>query len=93
MKLSEDRISHLSHLVLNHLIEEGFVFITEDKEPSVRSRVKKIFTGKLENEDALDERVRKKIASYQRKIPEGSNEWHILYQRFYQEEKSRKGSM
>lgn len=93
MKLSEDRISHLSHLVLNHLIEEGFVFITEDKEPSVRFRVKKIFTGKLENEDALDERVRKKIASYQRKIPEGSNEWQILYQRFYQEEKARKGSM
>jgi hypothetical protein len=92
VRLSQDRISHLSHLILGQLIEQGFVSMAEDDEPSARALIKNIFSEELNKEEALDQRIRKKIASYKRTIPEGSSEWQILYQRFYREEKDRKGS-
>lgn len=91
MKLTADRTSHLSHLILDHLNDDGFIFMAEKDEPAVLRQIKKVFVDELEREEALDEKIRKKIASYQRRIPEGSNEWQILYQRFYQEEKGRTG--
>ncbi len=92
MRLSEDRVSHLSHLILNQLTDQGFVFMAESYEPAARARIKKIFIEGLKREEALDEKVRKKITSYKRTIPEGSSEWHLLYQRFYREEKVRTGA-
>lgn len=92
MKLTDDRISHISHLVLDTLLDQGFIFMAEDREPAVRARIKKVFVEELEKEETLDDKIRKKIASYQRNIPEGSSEWHLLYQRFYREEKARKGT-
>ncbi len=91
MKLSEDRISHLSHLILDHLLERGYLFLAEEREPTIRSRIKRVFHEELEKEETLDLKVRKKIASYKRKIPEGSNEWYLLYRRFYDEERNRSG--
>jgi hypothetical protein len=92
MRLSEERISHLSHLILDQLIEKGDIFVTESKEPTVRTRIKKVFLEQFRKEDEIDDKIRKKITSYKRSIPEGSSEWEILYQRFYKEEMSRKGS-
>jgi hypothetical protein len=92
VKLTEDRISHLSHLILDTLLDQGLIFMAEDDEPAARTRIKKVFVQELKMEGALDEKIRKKIASYQRNIPEGSSEWHLLYQRFYREEKARKGA-
>jgi hypothetical protein len=91
MRLTEDRISHLSHLILNGLVDQGFVFIREIDEGTVRNRIKKVFVEELQIEDAVDDKVRAKIASYKRSIPEGSNEWHILYQRFYNENMGKRG--
>ena len=91
MRLSEDRISHLSHLILNTLIDQGFIFVREMDEGTVRNQIKETFVDVLHLEDAVDDKVRKKIASYKRSIPEGSNEWHILYQRFTKEEMDKKG--
>ncbi len=91
MRLSEDRISHLSHLILDHLLDHDLIFVTEHNEAKVRARIKRVFIEALRQEEALDEKIRTKISSYKRHIPEGSSEWHILYQRFYKEEMDRKG--
>ena len=91
MKLSEERVSHLSHLILDRLLDKGLIFLVEEHEPTCRKGIKRIFLEELEREEALDRRVRDKIASYKRSIPEGSEEWRILYQRFYREEKARSG--
>lgn len=93
MRLSEERISHLSHLILDHLLDEGFLFVTEAEEPALRRKIKAVFLGELSKEDEIDNRIRQKIASYQRNIPEGSSEWNILYQRFYREQMGRTGSL
>ncbi len=92
MRLSEDRISHLSHLILDHLLNQDLLFVTEYDEAKVRTRIKRVFLDELRREEALDEKIRQKISSYKRHIPEGSSEWQILYQRFYKEEMDRKGS-
>jgi len=93
VRLSEERISHLSHLILDHLLDKGFLFVTEAEEPALRRKIKTVFQGELRKEDEIDDRIRRKIASYRRNIPEGSSEWDILYQRFYQEEMGKTGSL
>jgi hypothetical protein len=39
----------------------------------------------------IDESVRRKLQSYSKKIHEGSSEWEILYQKFFEEEAAKKG--
>ncbi len=92
MRLTEDRISHLSHLILNHLLNEDMIFVTEHDEGKVRARIKRVFIEELRQEEALDDKIRHKISSYKRHIPEGSSEWQILYQRFYKEEMDKRGA-
>jgi hypothetical protein len=41
--------------------------------------------------EAIEEKVTKKLESYSKKIYEGSSEWEVLYQKFFEEEASKKG--
>lgn len=41
--------------------------------------------------DSIDEIVRNKLASYSKKIYEGSAEWEVLYSKFFDEEVAKKG--
>ena len=45
----------------------------------------------LQIDDALDARVRRKIESLSRRVPEGSAEWNILYRQYLDEEKQKLG--
>ena len=40
----------------------------------------------LKEDDMIDALVRRKIASLKRGVPEGGNEWDILYRKYYEEE-------
>jgi hypothetical protein len=40
----------------------------------------------LRKEEGVEAAARKKIESQQRKIPEGSSEWEVLYRKYYDEE-------
>jgi hypothetical protein len=90
MFLSEEKISHLSHLILNQLKrEKGCVF--QGDEVQVLREIKKVFSGELKLDEDLDRRVRAKLESYSRRIIEGSSEWNVLYQKTFEEElKKRK---
>ena len=50
------------------------------------AEIKRALDGQRERESKLDEIVRRKIASLSRKVPPGSREWDILYQRYLEEE-------
>jgi hypothetical protein len=43
------------------------------------------------DEEAVDTQVRQKIASQKKEIIEGSEEWDVLYRRYYAEELRRMG--
>jgi len=90
MFLSEEKISHLSHLILDQLKREKGVQFKGD-EVQVLREIKRVFAGELKLEEELDRRVRAKLESYSRRMIEGSPEWNVLYQKTFEEElKKRK---
>ena len=45
----------------------------------------------LKEEEAIDAEVRKKISSQKKEIVEGSEEWDVVYRKYYAEEMRRLG--
>lgn len=86
MPMSEDRISHLSHLILRGLA--GHATLRAD-ETTVLREIKRVLQEDAQLELELDRRVRAKLASYSRPIPEGSAEWDVLYRKLLAEELQR----
>ncbi|HSB31166.1 MAG TPA: DUF507 family protein [Candidatus Sulfobium mesophilum] len=90
MMLSEDKISHLSHVLLRGLMKQGLVQLVED-EASIRREIKRTIVSELKIGEEIDEIVRKKLQSFSRKLIEGSPEWEVLYKKFFREEEIKKG--
>jgi hypothetical protein len=88
VRLSHEKIVHLSHLMLDALLEDDRVDYHGD-ENEVRQRIVALLKAELEREDAMEESVRRKIESQKRGIPEGSPEWDLLFQKYYEEELSK----
>ena len=86
-RLSESRISHLAHLVLDSLTKSKMAEFPADGRPL--SETKKIFQEFFHFEDQIDDAVRQKISTLSRHVPPGSREWDVLYRKYYEEE-SRK---
>jgi hypothetical protein len=89
MRLTEDRISHLSHLVLDALVKNSDVDFLQPEERLLRE-LKRTITTELRFEDEADEAARRTIHSLSRKIPEGSREWDVLYHKYREEELRRR---
>ena len=90
MRLSEDRISHLAHLVTDGIWKDDLVDFTD--EARALQEVKRVITLFLKAEDEADEAARRKIRSLSRDVPEGSREWDILYKKYFEEEMAKKKS-
>lgn len=90
MLLSDDKVSHLSHLLLAGLKDETVSTLLED-EGKVLREIKRAIADELRAEEEIDQAVRNKIASYSRPIYEGSPEWQVLFDKFHREELARRG--
>ena len=88
MKLSEERVSHLSHLVWDALYNDDLVDYPDDEE--ALKTIKRTMTDYLKTDDQIDDLARHKILSQKRGIQEGSREWDILYRKYYEEEAQKK---
>jgi len=85
MKLSHEKIIHLSHVVLQALERTpGVRFETEPNQ--VRLKIVDLLRAELRRDEEIERRVRGKIVSQKRSIPEGSPEWDILFRKYYEEE-------
>jgi hypothetical protein len=89
MKFSDDRISHIAHVVHKGLTKDGLVAYTD--EDKAHREIKKTLIEYLKVEDAADEAAREKIASLKRGVAEGSREWEVLYRKYFEEEMAKKG--
>ena len=88
MKLSREKVLHLSHLILAHLDrDDGVEYFDEPQE--IRQTVVKIIMDEMKNDELIDALVRKKLESQKRGIVEGSDEWDVLYRKYYEEEVAR----
>lgn len=90
MRLSDDKISHLTHVVLKGLIDNKALTPLVD-EGQIRREMRRVIVNELKLADSIDEKVKRKLQSYSRKIYEGTSEWEILYNKFFEEETSKKG--
>ncbi len=84
MILSEDKASHLSHLILTCL-KKGPAAINAD-EVSVLREIKRIIAAEMRIDEEVDAIVRKRLAEYTKKIAEGTPDWNHQYSRFFEEE-------
>ena len=88
MKLSREKIVHLSHLVLNHLNQDEEVEFFADPQ-EIRQQIFHIISDEMKSDEAIDAAVRRKLESQKRGIVEGSEEWDVLYRKYYEEELAR----
>jgi hypothetical protein len=89
MSLSRPKINHLSQLIVKHLQNFGTIRLLKP-ENDVRLQVVKTLTDELKIEEIVDTEVRRKLASYSRKIVEGNREWDVMYQKFYEQEMKKR---
>jgi hypothetical protein len=87
--ISEDRQSHLAHLVTDALWNDDMVDYSND-DLALKLTKKAISTFVQEDID-IDQRARAKVQTLKRGVMEGSPEWDILYRRYYEEERVKRG--
>ncbi|RMH03910.1 MAG: DUF507 family protein [Nitrospirae bacterium] len=83
--LSEEKQTHLAHVILESLRASPLVTFHGDRAVALRE-IKRVLADQIQIEQIIDQTVRSKLQSYSRPIPEGSAEWEILYRKAYTEE-------
>ncbi|MBA4371446.1 MAG: DUF507 domain-containing protein [Thermodesulfovibrio sp.] len=90
MMLSEDKISHLTHVLLKALMDKDLIDLVND-EGEVRREMKRTIVAELKIGEEIDQIVRNKLQTYSRKLIEGSPEWEVMYKKLFREEEVKKG--
>jgi hypothetical protein len=90
MKLSRDKVTDISHKVVNALRKARDLRVKKDPN-EVRLEIVRSMTELLVAEDKVDRVARQKIRSQKREIPEGTEEWDLLHRRYYSEELKKLG--
>ena len=90
MRLSREKIIRLSHQITDVLVSSDEVEFIDDRD-TIRQQVVQILTNALREEEKADVEVRKKITSQKKEILEGSEEWDVLYRKYYTDELRRMG--
>ena len=90
MRLSRDKVNKVAHSLTDALAEMDEVDFVEDRN-TLRLEVRKILEDLLNHEERIDLAARHKIENQKRTILEGSQEWDILYRKYYNEEVKKLG--
>ncbi len=90
MRLSREKTIRLSHAVTDLLVASEDVEFIEDRD-TIRQQIVQILHALLKEEEQVDAEVRRKIGSQKKEILEGSEEWDILYRKYYAEGLKRMG--
>lgn len=88
MHISEDRISHIAHKILDKLWRDDVADFPD--EAGALATIKGSLASYFSIAGEIDEAVRKKLASYAQAKVQGSRDWEILYQKFYKEEMAKR---
>jgi hypothetical protein len=90
MRLSREKTVRVSHKIIDVLVALDEVDFVEDRD-TIRLEIVNILTALLKLEEQVDTEVRTKITSQKREILEGSEEWDVLYRKYYAEGLKRMG--
>jgi hypothetical protein len=88
LKLSREKVLELSHRILDYLNDdEGVEYFVETQK--LRQEIMSLIEGEMKADELIDALARRKIESQKRVIPEGSDEWDVLYRKYYEEETAK----
>jgi hypothetical protein len=90
MRISREKIVRLSHQITEVLVASDDVEFVDDRD-TIRQQVVLILTAALKDEEKVELEVRKKITSQKKEILEGSEEWDVLFKKYYSDELRRMG--
>jgi len=90
MRISREKINKLAHAVADSLADMENVDFVEDRN-SIRLEARRLLELLMAQEAKIDAAARQKIESQRKTILEGSQEWDILYRKYYNEEVKKLG--
>ncbi len=90
MRISRDKLNKLAHTVADSLAEIPECDFLEDRN-TIRQEARKALEKLLMEETKIDAAARAKISSQRKIIVEGSQEWDILYRKYYNDEVKKLG--
>lgn len=90
MRISPDKLNKLAHVIADTLAETEECEFREDRN-TIRQESRKMLERLFNEEMKIDQHARLKVQSHKKNIPEGSQEWDILYRKYYQEEVKKLG--
>ena len=90
MRLSRDKVNKLAHTVADALATLDQVDFIEDRN-SIRMEARRLLEELPKAEEKIDAAARQKIENQKRTITEGTQEWDILYRKYYNEEVKKLG--
>jgi uncharacterized protein len=90
MRLTREKTVRISHRIIDLLVASPEVDFIEDRD-TIRQEIVTILSSLLKLEEQVDTEVRAKITSQKKEILEGSEEWDILYRKYYAEGLKRLG--
>ncbi len=90
MRVSRDKVNKIAHVVTDALAGMAEVDFLEDRN-TIRLEARKIIEDLLNHEEKIDLAAKQKIENQRKTILEGSQEWDILYRKYYNEEVKKLG--
>jgi hypothetical protein len=90
VRISRDKLNKLAHTIADALAEIPECDFLEDRN-TIRQEARKALEKLLLEETRIDAAARLKIASQRKIIMEGSQEWDILYRKYYNDEVKKLG--
>jgi len=90
MRLTREKVVRISHQLIDLLVQSNDVEFIEDRD-TIRQHMVQTMTNVLKDEEKVEVEVRKRITSQKKEILEGSEEWDVLFRKYYSEELRRMG--
>ena len=90
MRISRDKVNVLARAVIDGLKQVDEVEFIEDPN-TIRQEIRRLLEELFNQEVRVDQAARLKIESQKRTILEGSQEWDILYRKYYNDEVKKLG--
>jgi len=90
MRLTREKVVRISHQLIELLVQSKDVEFVEDRD-TIRQHMVQTMTNVLKEEEKVELEVRKRITSQKKEILEGSEEWDVLFRKYYSDELRRMG--
>ena len=87
--LSEDRMTYFAHAIVDGIWNDDLVDY-EDEDMAIKI-AKQAIVKFVKEYGEMDKKARSMVESLKRNVPEGSPEWDVLYNKYFEEEFRRRG--